>query len=387
MKQVGLSKTSAVLKVGIVLSFSWVLMGNKGCKEEPGAKVPAERELRRRVQLGLIDAPRIQLPTNLGFQEREFDFGFVANAQMAKVLKDTQSFSTATVDPDLVFSPEGLDASEQDEFYSCQAAEDLALANASLLQKATWTQDASCMINLPAGIINGSVLDFSFVNKKDVGLNFAGIPLLTSASFEFENYQLEVAMSVKAPLIKGNNAELATIQKADWKTKSQSVGLSLPLGPLSLGPRFYFTSTNNTLRKVVDEAFTSAVSDLKDQWNQQEKWYGMILKDCDRGIYLNAGRGADANLVKGDIVKLVNVLYVFEGPACGSFLRSDLALEEQIIAYARVESVGRNMSYARIIENDPLNYPVLRTCGSDGTCSGRPRLRPGARAYIEKMKK
>lgn len=362
-------------------------MGNESCeKKAVGPEIPPERQLRRRVQMGQIEAPQIQLPNNAQYGGRVFDFAFVANAQMAQVLRDTRTFSTATIDPEQSFSPEGLTDDAKEEFYNCQLIEDSPQQRLqSLQQKARgWTEEAACMIDMPAGILSGSVLDFSFKKKNGVDLSLAGIPFFQGASFDFETYQLSAEMQMTAPLQRGPHAELATVRDTQIRNRSTSMRFGFNLGPISMGPKLYFNSTSNTLREAVQQVFSDSVREIYSQWRAQEPWYGMVLKDCDRRIFLNAGRGSDAGLVKGDVLKVVNVLYRFEGPVCQSYLQSDLARLEDPVAYARIVNVGRNIAEAVIIENDP-RYPINRTCitNPDGSqsCSGRPRIKPGARAY------
>ncbi|MEI7973478.1 MAG: hypothetical protein WCH11_03830 [Bdellovibrio sp.] len=375
------------IRTAVLLGMAVSMMGNESCEKKAVApEIPSERQLRRRVQLGQIEAPQIQLPNNQQYGGRVFDFAFVANAQMAKVLRDTRTFSTATIDPYQSFSPEGLTEESKDEFYNCQLVEDTPEQKIlSYQQKARgWTEEAACMIDMPAGILSGSVLDFSFKNKKGVDLSLAGIPFFQGASFDFETYQLSAEMKMSAPLQRGQHAELATVRDTQIRNRSTAMKFGFSLGPISLGPKLYFNSTNNTLREAVTNVFSDSVREIYSQWRAQEPWYGMVLKDCDRRIFLNAGRGSDAGLVVGDVVKVVNVLYRFDGPVCQSYLQSDLARLEDPVAYARIVAVGRNIAEAAIIEND-ARYPINRLCviNPDGTqsCSGRPRIKPGARAY------
>ena len=383
MKPIFQKSLQAVVLAGLAAP----LMGNKGCEKKAAVTpLPAERELRRRVQLGVIEAPTIKLPENEVFQGREFDFKFVANAQMADVLAKSQTFSTATVDPDTIFSPEGLDNSDKQEFYNCSLPEDENGGGGLTrgMQKATWTEEASCMIHMPLGIVDGNVVDFAFKDKRGGGLSVGTIKFMAGVDFDYETYEIDANMKISSPLLRGEHAELATSVTKPYPIRSKQFGLKFFLGPLALGPSYYFTKVDNTLRELVRHTFEQSVVDLKKKWDELEPWYSMILKDCDRGVFLNAGRGSDSNLIVGDVVELVNVLYQFEGPACGSYLRGDMRNSDPI-AYARVKSVGRNMSYAEIIENDP-NYPTDRFCEGD-RCFGRSRLKPGARAYIKKMYK
>ena len=85
-----MNNPNAYLRLGkslVLVPLALMLMANQQCQQPSGA-----RELRRRVQMGQIDAPKMPLPDG-----GSFDFKYVANAQMYDVLRKTQSFSTSTI--------------------------------------------------------------------------------------------------------------------------------------------------------------------------------------------------------------------------------------------------------------------------------------------------
>jgi len=63
-----------------------------------------------------------------------------------------------------------------------------------------------------------------------------------------------------------------------------------------------------------------SLKDLKKQWDAAHPWYAMVLRNCDKSIYINAGNSTDAGLIVGDIVKVQNVKYRWQGATCGSAL-------------------------------------------------------------------
>ena len=346
------------------------LMGATSCQEP----VAATRELRRRVQMGRVLAPKITLP-----QGGNFDFQYVANAQMYDILTKTQSFSTATIDPGKTFDTSGLSQDEAAQFNQCSDPDDVAAANlqvqGKIMEKSVISQKAACMIDMPQGIVAGHILDFTLKNSGGLSLKLANVPFLPGASFTFKSYELALEMHVMHPLEAGGIA--AGDRKIIATTSTQAfahdfgVNLQLNFSGFELGPSYYY---NSPLRKVLDQGLTDAVKDLKTQWNKQEGWYAMVLRNCDKYIYINAGNASDAGLVKGDIVKIQNVDYRWSGDACDSQLMGSADYLGGPVAYARIESVGDNMSAAVIIEKDPA-YPY----------STEQVIKPGARVYMEKL--
>lgn len=362
-------QTSTYLRVLLIFPVVLISMGNKSC-EEKDVKVET-RELKRRVQMGAVKAPPIELP-----QGGVFNFQYVANAQLYDVLKKTQAFSTATIDPSKIYDPNGLSTEEAQVFNQCEDEEDVYYENPNgVSYKSTFSQVASCMIDMPQGIISGNILDFSLISKGGMSLKLTQIPFLSGGNFEFQKYELSLAMRAMHPLqrggiVSGDKKIIATTSQ-EKVSKDYGVGLNLNFGGFELGPHVYYRTP---LRKVVDDGLTSAIQDLKKQWNETEPWYAMVLRSCDKYIYINAGNKTDAGLKEGDILKIQNVTYRWESEACRSDLMGTIDYIGGPVGYARVVSVGDNISAAVILDRDP-NYPYSRD----------QIIKPGARVYVEKL--
>lgn len=350
-----------------IIFLGFISMGNKSC-EEP---IEAKRELKRRVQMGSIKAPPIGLP-----QGGQFDFQYVANAQLYHILQKTQAFSTATIDPAKIYDPAGLSQEEASVFHQCEDADESYTMNSmGVWQKSTFSQIAACMIDMPQGVISGNLLDFTLVNKLGVGLRLNQVSTLSGLNFEFQKYELSMTMKVMHPLQKGGIApgdnKIITTTAQEKHSKDYGMGINLNLGGFELGPSFYYRSP---LRKVVDEALTSSIEDLQRQWSQAEPWYAMVLRSCDKYVYINAGNSTDAGLKVGDLLKIQNVNYRWSGASCKSDLMGAVDYVGGPVGYARVVSVGDNISAAVILDRDPA-YPYSR----------EQVIRPGARVYVEKL--
>lgn len=355
------------IKAIAVVTIAVISMGNESCEKEQVQD--QARQLRRRVQMGAIKAPAITLP-----QGGQFDFQYVANAQLYHVLTQTQAFSTATIDPAKVYDPSGLSQEEAEVFNQCEDPDDIQNIQ-GVYQKSTLSQKAACMIDLPQGIVAGNIIDFTLKNKMGLSLGLKGIPFLSGASFDFQSYELSMSMRVSHPLQKGGMqvGDRKTIATTSQEKVSNDFGfgLNLNFNGFELGPSYYYKSP---LRKVVEDGLVSSINDLNRQWNKAEPWYAMVLRSCDKYIYINAGNSTDAGLKEGDLLKVQNVSYHWSGKACGSELMGAVDYVGGPVGYAKVVSVGDNISAAIILDRDP-NYPYSRD----------QVIKPGARVYVEKL--
>lgn len=362
------------------------MMGNQSCDNKETVEA---RQMRRRVQMKVnsIKAFPITLP-----DMRTFDFQGVANEQMYSVLSETKTFSTATVDPTKVYDPSGLTEYEAGEFNRCDDNAD-NIENSSkgmMAQKISYSQNASCLIEMPQAVITGSILDFQLTNGAGVSLSFAN--LLNSmfglgAEFNYKRYTLSMTMKAADPLALGNvevapgkyRALLAATSQ-DSYSKEMSGKINLGFNGFGLGASAYYASP---LSGVVKDGLTQAAKNLRTSWDNAEKqnpndannpWYAMVIRNCDNFIYINAGNGTDAGLVAGDIVRIQNMSYGWDGDFCGSNLVSVQAAQGGPVAYARIVTVGSTVSTAEVLKGNP-QYPY----------STSQIIHPGARVYMEKM--
>ena len=116
---------------------------------------------------------------------------------------------------------------------------------------------------------------------------------------------------------------------------------------------------------MVRKALDNGVNDLKVQFDKAEEWYGMVLKNCDKALIINAGNASDAGLQVGDVLEVYNTQYEWEGKTCESTLLSSMKVPK-LVAVAVVESVGNTVSQAKIIQQE------------------NERVKPGARVYWRK---
>lgn len=350
-------RTKKIVNGVLLLSLCYLLTAAEGCDQSE------TRNLRRRIQVGRITAPPMILPGNAG----NFDFQFVANAQIYDILRRTQSFSTSTVDPSKTYDPSGLSDAEATSFNQCGDSEQSEFVTKGLSAKSIISEKAACLIDLPQGIVTGNILNFTLKSSAGATISLTDLALLPSLNFDFKSYEMSMTMQVVDPMIRSHY--IATTSKQSYASEL-SASATLNLGPFALGPRYYY---NSPLRQVVDEAMVQSVNDLKTQWNKATPWHAMVLRNCDKQIYINAGNSTDAGLLVGDIVKINNVRYRWEGPVCASRLMGS-TINEEVVAYARITSVGDTISVATVIDNDPTMPYSLEQL-----------IKPGSRVYMHKM--
>lgn len=337
------SGVKALVLVGVALS----MMGNEGCQEPNDS-----RSLRRRVQMGRVEAPPMPLPDG-----GTFDFKYAANAQMYDVLRKTKSFTTSTI------SSEDLDLDEmtqadRDAFNTCRDD----VETPSGISAKVFSKVATCMVNMPQAVISTDIINFelTMATGATIGLpSFGGL----SGAFDIKKATLTMSMNALDPLIPGH-VKAATTSKANrFET---NISAQINLGGFAIGPRAYFKSD---LAGVVNKAMENGVSDLKKQFDQAEPWFAMVKKNCDKAILINGGSTSDVGLQVGDVLEIHNVWYDWEGEVCNSTLRSTMQATPMgsPVAVAQVTIVGDTMSQAHIIEQTA------------------DKILPGARVYVRKL--
>lgn len=333
-------------KIAVILPLGLLMMGNQKCDDQNGI-----RELRRRVQMGSVEAPKMPLPDG-----GSFDFKFAANAQMYDVLQKTKSFSTSTI------SSGGFDLgqmSKEDEemFNQCEDSSQLQVND---VYSKVMTQNSACMIHMPQAVINTDIVNFQLTNSGGISVGIADWANL-GIGVTYKKATLTMAMRADDPLIPGH-----VIAASTSKANKQEFGVNLSVSPggVGIGANFY---TSTDLAKVVSSALDKGVTDLKSQFDKAEGWYGQVLKNCDKAILINAGNASDAGLQVGDQFEVYNMWYDWAGESCNSTLLGAMRATKTPIAVVEVEIVGNTFSQARVIQQTEV------------------KILPGARVYIKKL--
>lgn len=349
MKRIRLSKKTSVL-----LPLAFLMMGNQEC-QQPKPQ-PEARELRRRVEMGAIETPSMSLP-----EGKNFDFKFVANAQLYDVLRKTQSFSTSTMDG--TFPLEQMTQADRDAFNRCD--DDVLNPRDSLGGHAKPGQIstvATCMIGMPQAVIQGSIDSFELTNSAGISFNILQ-PLNLGASFDMKKATLTMSFKAEDPFIPGHVLATSNPKANRFET---SLSATIDFGAFSVGPRAYFKSS---LAGVVQKAMSSGITDLKNQMNQATPWYATVLRNCDKALLINAGSMSDAGLKEGDVLEVYNVRYEWSGNVCDSTLKGSIPSTPvgSPIAVVKVDIVGDTVSQASVIEQTAT------------------KIEPGARVYVRKL--
>jgi hypothetical protein len=337
-------------RILVIAPLAALLMGNQKCEEAPQV-----RELKRRVEMGSVKAPEMYLPDG-----KKFDFKFVANAQLYDVLRKTNSFSTSTMDG--TFQLEEMTDADRQAFNRCD--DDILNPNGSqkMQKPGSISVVATCMINQPQAVIQGSILNFEVTNKAGVNFNLFN-PVGFGLNLDVAKATLAMAYNAEDPYIPGHVLAATTAKANRFET---SVGATINFGNFGLGPKFYFKSE---LSGVVSKAMQSGITDLKSQMDQNSPWYATVLRNCDQAILINAGGAADAGLQPGDVLEVYNIRYQWKGEVCNSELAGSVPATPfgSPIAVAQVVTVGDTISEAKIIEQTVT------------------KIQPGSRVYIRKL--
>lgn len=367
MKTFTLQKFSKrIIKAGTFLTLGAMMMGNEGCPQDPA--VAQGRQLRRRVQMGAVTtfAPSFRLPADAG--GGTFNFDYAANAQLQRVLRSSQTFSTVGVFVD----PSSVSEADKAEFYQC--------SQKNPTRAFEFSEEAACMVNMPQAKVNVAITNFQFIGGAGLDIGLLDFGALKGVSFNYKQARLTMELQANDPLILDYSTNQGqTLAAVSAKSYYKDVGgkVTLGFGSISLGLGGYLTSD---MANVVEQAMTSGLTDLRSDWDKNDGsmglsggWYAMVMKNCDTGILINAGNGADAGLVKEDIVAIYDMAYDWAGPVCHSQLRGVIPATDEPAAYAKITSVGNTISRAQVIQNDP-NYPINMNV----------KIKPGARVYLKK---
>lgn len=342
------SRMKSATRIILLCPLALVLMGNQECQDPQ-----SQRELRRRVQMGAVNAPQMPLPDG-----GTFDFKFAAASQMYTALKKTQSFSTSTINGMQDFDLEKMDEADRAAFNQCEDTG--AQFQSQDLYSKVLTQNSACMIGMPQAVIKTNIVNFELTQSGGLSVGIADFANL-GVGLNFKKATLTMSMDALDPLIPGH-----VIASSSPKAKRQEFAINLSMAPggIGIGADFY---TKTDLAKVVSTAMEKGLDDLKGQFNKAEAWYAQVLRNCDKAILINAGNSSDAGLQVGDQLEVYNVWYDWEGESCNSTLLGSMKATQYPIAVVQVEIVGNTFSQAKVIEQTEV------------------KILPGARVYVRKL--
>lgn len=333
------------LKSGMLLGTAALLMGNQSCQQEQ----VSQRELKRIVEMGKIISPKITLP-----QGGSFDFEYVANQQVYAVLQTSEHFALRYAPPvetvpevSSVGSQKVLNVSTKD-----RAMLKAFSANAGVSEKAQYSTDAECMINMPSARIAGSVNAFEMIGGAGVNIGFTqagpiNVGGLSQLGLAIQWAQLDLSMMATHPLTQGL---LAGANVTSKQTKTQ-VNFTLDVGGFAVGPSAYYQTP---LAKVTQKALTTGVDGLYTQLKGKEEWYSRVLMNHDTHLVILGGTNINAKI--GDQFNVYNELYYWEGDPCNSKYYGGGASSP--VATIAIDWVGDEVSRGKVITQTDQN-PVL----------------------------
>lgn len=339
----------SAIKAGVLLGTAGLMMGNQSCEQQPVAK----RELKRIVEMKKIISPVIQLP-----QGESFDFEFVANQQIYAVLQKNDHFALR-YEPPVVDVPTPFGGTSGDsKTLKVTASDNLMLkalaANTGTSEKAQYSKEAECMINLPSAYISGSVNSFEMLGGAGVKIGFDptgahSVGPLTGLGVNIQWAQLDLSLMATNPLTNGLLAG-ANVNAKQTKT---SVNFSLLFGALSVGPSAYYRTP---LAKVTQNALITGVDGLHKQLQAKEEWFSRVLLNHD--THLAVLGGTNVNMKVGDQFNVYNEVYYWEGEPCVKGSKYYGGGAKTPVAVIEIDWVGDEVSRGRVIQQTDEN-PVL----------------------------
>lgn len=328
-----------LIKGAMMLPLAGLLMGNQSCEQKP----QTGRQLRKIVEFGKISSPAIRLPDGSAF-----DFQFVANQQAYGVLMASEGFALRYAPPVVSASASGI------EFNRMSVGDQQLMSKLGKIDGngiVNWSTTASCMVNMPAARIYGSVNSFEMIGGGGLTVGFtpAGSSTITSAAlgFQLEFAQMDLSMQAVRPL---TNTLMSAVNVNTKQTKTK-VNLAISFGMFSLGPNFYYSTP---LANVTKNGLTTAVTALKADLDKSEEWSTRVLANHDS--HLTIIGGTNVNLEVGDQLNVYNEMYYWDGEPCNSTYRGGAATAP--VAVIQIESVGDEISIGKVISQTDENAVI-----------------------------
>lgn len=334
-----------LLKAGVLMGTAGLMMGNQSCQQQPQG-----RQLKRIVEMKKVISPAISLPNG-----ESFDFEYVANQQIYAVLQKSDQFALRYHPPVVeVPAPFGgetkmLKASPRDTVMMKALS-----ANSGLMEKATYSKEAECMINLPSANIGGSVNAFEMMGGAGVKIGFDPtgshkLGPLTGAGLNIQWAQLDLSLMATNPLTQ----TLLAGSNVNAKQTKTSLNFSLLFGGLSVGPSAYYSTP---LAKVTQNALIKGVTGLHQQLQAKEEWYSRVLVNHD--THLAVLGGTNVSMKVGDQFNVFNEEYYWEGEPCAKGSKYYGGGARTPVAVIEIDWVGDEVSRGRVIKQTDEN-PVL----------------------------
>lgn len=267
--------------------------------DEFGETFPASgRRLKKLVEVGFLQSQ----PMNLANGEN-FDFGFVANAQMFDLLRQSDRF---------VMPGRSREMIRSGEFVSAEFKEVESTVGHSYVRPANAMLDAACLLDSPQVVISGAVQSFQLTSQTGIRFGFGPIGrigfAIPAARLAFSRAQLDLSLEAED---RWDRIVVGAAQGTATQT-SRDIDLSINFGLFSFGPRYYFESP---LATVTRTALSSAILSVAQQLDE-EPWHARLVEDRDTHVIIDAG--SRAGLTEGDVLEVYNETHRWKGKPCES---------------------------------------------------------------------
>lgn len=351
-----------LIRVSMVVSLAGLLMGNKSCEKKPAA--PEPRSLKKIVDVGQISSQPVKLPDG-----SVFDFQFVVNQQIYSVLFESQAFAFRYKAPVVGLSL-ASDGSVMSRLNMGKASMDFyeKTMGKPATQIVVPSKLAYCLFNKPQARISGAITSFELISGGGLSLGFnklgehAGLGI--GANFDVDVYQLEMDMRAVTP---DTGSTITSVTKRSNKS-DYAGGLSLQIGPFSIGPSYYY---NTPLAKVTRKTLEAAVQSIKDAMKDTD-WFSRVLdyQESDDNLVAIIG-GTNVGMQVGDQLAIYNEITYWTDEPCNSQVSHEGGALGTPVAIMQVSDVSPEISSGHFIEvYEDFN----------------PAYMPGAKVKVHKLK-
>lgn len=316
---------NTLLRSAIMISIATFSMGNQSCKQQQQEPVPTQgRVLRKKVEVGRVDAAAIQLPNG-----GRFDFAFAANSQMYDVLRKSGNFT-------LNYQTSSPTPADQNILSLIKSSDDNDFSG-------HLSSDSSCLVEMNDLKIGGAISGFEMVSGKGLKLGYspngawgpvAGIGM----GYDVQKAQMDLTMVAYHPITR---RVMATSHQTPEQT-IKSMNFSLDLAGLQIGPSYW---RQTPLAQVVFDGLSSAIAQIAKDL-ETDAWYTRVLHNVDDHVIINGGGVLDSGLKVGDQLITYREVVEWDGDPCNSEYKGSFP-QTTALGLLEVVSVGDTRTLAK----------------------------------------
>lgn len=315
---------------GVIILLSSFTMGNQGCDPQLN-----QRQLRKRVSLGHIQAGQVSLPNG-----QIFNFEYVVNAQMRDILANS---------PDFVLERASQLSAADLTVHDLNSLNSWVGAGAFLSDNNFKAFDVSgetpeCLLERPQLRIDGYVEAFELEGSGGVCIGYGPggvVPPGSTAGC------VTIAFARMTMGLSGFN-EISNKLLASGRSSAQTyeVNAKIDFGTWLISPNFYYRSS---VAQATRNALSKTLSTLNSNLSRVP-WESQVLFPNDDNLVVLGG--ARMGLREGDEFNIHNMEYVWAGEPCHSNYKGSYPVSQAPSAIIKIGELGDDISRGIITEQN-----------------------------------